>query len=551
MKLIKPTIISIVLFFVSTLLSGQSAYDSTLYYKIDVQSTADTTRFNISLHCKVNADTAIQIRLPQDYYGIQQLYRYVTKFETLKGSRADTSVNDPFRLIYPNEDREINIQYQLTFDKRSLEDYTYGPNFSKDNFQLFFCQWMLMVGKSNEMFYYDIQLNTPTSVWTKYTSVQSNPDHIRVYTSYNNQISSILGASRLPVYSFLINGKPLYVIVASEFNVLSKVIANTAFKIVEAQRNWLGDFDFPFFYISVNKRENNIAGTCINNMFTCFIDEKTDKDKLAWLFSHEMFHVWVGNKFYITTKQSLPINPFQWFHEGVNEYCARLILKEILQISTKDFVRFFNKDIVDIADNKFKAYSLSQIAQLAEAGKFNQEANKLAYYRGALLALRWQYQMEVSGTGKNMKEFIKYLFQEAKKSGAAMDQETFFTAGQLFGLDIKSDYEKYIVNGQPIDLPAGVFGEEYKLKEAKVPSFVSGFRVSNGVIDSVDISHNAYKAGLRPGMKFVGSLNGNRFGNIWDPFKPLTVIIKQNGVDKKISYKPTGKLHRLLQYIKD
>jgi predicted metalloprotease with PDZ domain len=512
--------------------------DSVLYYHIKVLPGDNKTDVEVSLRFRVQSDTAVNIRLPQDMYGVSALYRYVKNLTGENGSSVDSGRTIAHRRVTPNQQREVHVRYLLSYDQKSLSDYTYGPFVSPSDFQLAFCQWILLTGQSTDEYYYDVSMEKPSAKWNLYNSVSVDTYHFSKRASYSDMGTAVIGGSLSSFTTFYVKGKPVHIVMPDVFDIPKKQIINAVKKIVTSQRNWLSDFDFPFFYVALNNKEDNIAGVCDSTIFRCFLKKDVPESSLQWLLSHEMFHVWMGNKIYLTSARRLPIDPFQWFHEGVNDFYARLLLKETNLINTSQFIDFFNKDIINMADNRFSNYSLQKLCNLADSGKFNQEASKLAYYKGALMALRWQETLKGNGKQKTMKDFMLYIFQQVQKTNRPLTEESLFASGELFGLDIKSDYEKYIVNGNRIDVPQSLFSDTYTLEDKMIPAFNRGFSVNKGIVNITDTEHNAYKAGLRTGMEYIGGENANRFGNAWNPETPMVIIVKENGAERRISYMP-------------
>lgn len=525
-------------------ITDSSNVSDTLRYNLEVLPQKDRTDLKITLHFKVQSDTAVLVKLPQDMYGTPDLHRFVTSFLPIDGCEVSNSEKAGTKLVKPNKNGDIKIAYLLSYDPEVLKGISYAPAIAKNYFNLAFCQWILRIGKSDVVRSYNISFSAPSN-WSLYNSVSHNSSKIHINDSYLNIGSAVFGGTNKPVKKYLINGKPLMVIVNGDFLMGNNKIERAAYEVAKTQRNWFNDYNYPFYYVLVTERADNIAGTRINNMFKCFVKKDVKQEKLCWLLSHEMFHEWVGGKIYVSVPAGEPIDKFQWFHEGVNDYLARLLMMEMKWMNRQQFAETINDDIKNIADNSYRNYNFKQMATLADSGKFGQEASKLSYYRGALMALKWDTELKINKSRYSIKDFIRHLYKSGLKNEKGLEENEFFNAAAKFGIPMKQDYARYILNGEPITLPGNALGNSFLFKETLYALFERGFTMITAqqkkIIDGVTETSPAFAAGLRNGMELVSSANSNRFGNAWERDKPYFVTVRENGVEKTFSYMPLGK----------
>ena len=166
---------------------------------------------------------------------------------------------------------------------------------------------------------------------------------------------------------------------------------------------------------------------------------------------------------------------------------------------------------------------------------------KLSYYRGSLIALRWDQQLKAKGS--SLKKMIAYLFEKSKASNGELTDSDLYEFGEKYGLNFKQDIDRYIIEGQEIDLLTDAFSG-YQLQKDKIRLFYPGYDVTQSgrekVIQGVDINGPAYKAGLRDGMEYVRRKNSNRWSNSWSAKEPFTVFVKVDGTEKQIDFFPEG-----------
>jgi len=556
----KPFYLSVivtVLTFVSNFqLMGQKSKinieDSTVYYSIKPISLIDRTNLEVLVHFKTQSDTAIIVNLPEDYYGTPDLYRYVTVFDGKDGCKIKSADKPNKRLVTPNNKKEISIKYIISYDPKVMDDISFGPNTGSSHFHMAGCQWMLPIGNISLKHKYEIKIIEVPKGWHFYSSISYNPRKTLIYDSYENMISTAIGGGSQPYKQLIINGKPVYVFAAGNYTVSKDEIFNTVNKIVSLQRAWFDDYNFPFYNVTILPRTGIIAGTCIPNLFVCFIKPEITMNELNVLFSHEMFHTWLPNKIYIKLPKGQSDLKYEWFSEGFTDYFARKILLDEGLLTQEKFADLINRDILNIADNPNHSATYADLMTANKSGRYGTAYKKLSYYRGALIALNWETQIRKTGNGKLLKNLIRDLYDLSSKNNGEISEQTFFDIATNYGLDAKKDLEQYIMQGLPINPLPDALGKTFELKVTSMPLFDPGFSLEETFktrkIKAVVENGPAYKAGLRNEMDFVDLHNSNRFGNAWSSDKPMSVTVKINNLEQTIEFFPRGKSIPLMLY---
>lgn len=524
---------------------------ATISYRIQPVSTADRTELHISLSFTTDSDTAVIIPLPQDCYGTMDYYRFIRSFKAVNGCMLQTTGKPEERKVVPNSKKTIAVEYIISADPVELDGVAFGVNTSAQHFHFGGCQWMLPIGNTETTYRYEIKITDVPKGWQLYSSLSNNPENMVVESSYDALVSSAIGGGSQSFQEQIINGKPVRVFIAGNFEVPADSIFQSVFKIVNLQRQWFKDDDFPFYTVTVMQRSGIIAGTCIANSFVCFVKPEIKAAELNVLISHEMFHTWLPGKINIQLQKGESDLLYEWFTEGFAEYFARLILAEAGCMSEETFISLVNRDIINTADNPFHSFSYKELVAAKGGGA---ALKKLSYYRGALIAVLWEQQLREQGNSNTLKDFILALYAMARTKNGTVAAADFFTVGSSFGLKVKEDMEHYILNGQPIVLPEYLQGAGYVQKETAVPSFDPSFSLKETFtkrkISGVVENGNAWNAGLRNDMEFISIRNSNRFGNGWSPDEPMVVTAKEKAVEKRIIFYPRGKEMKLKLYYK-
>lgn len=524
----------------------QSLNAQTFHYQIKPIVAVDRTNLEVSLKYQTSKNEPITVKLPIDCYGTPNLSRFVTSFsgesETVVKNGKDTGE----KVIEPNSKGEIHLKYFLSFEPKM--DGTFSPNVGKDYFHIAGCQWLLQIGDLKEKRQHKIELIDAPKDWKLYSSLSPNPSKFEGVKSYWDLAITAIGGGQNGFSQFQVRGKSVSVFVRGKFAIPQTEILTAVRKIVTLQREKFNNFNQPFYNVIILPKENNVAGTRIENLFVSFFKSDVTRDQLYVLLSHEMLHNWLTADLIKLAKGELGLR-YQWFYEGFTDYFSRKLLLDAGLLSKHKFADLVNRDIINIADNPHKNTTYQDLVEATKTGKFNQSFNKLSYYRGALIALNWNVTIAERWKGKSLGDLIEDVYQLAIK--APISEQIFFELiKKNYGIDAKADFERYILRGEPISVPPNALGNSYKLIESSVPSFDAGFLLNESrqakKIIGVKPDGVAFRAGLRDGMELVNTENYNRFGNAWSPSSPLVIVIKENNQEKKFSFFPHGEAHKLM-----
>lgn len=174
---------------------------------------------------------------------------------------------------------------------------------------------------------------------------------------------------------------------------------------------------------------------------------------------------------------------------------------------------------------------------------------KLSYYRGSLIALSWNARIQQHDPTKDIFDLLEAL--KARATDGKASEEDLFAIGAEFGLDIRADFERHVLRGEPISPLADAIGG-YQLVTVPGPAHQTGFDVSatfrDRVIAGVDVNGPAHAAGLRDGMRFVRMSNVNTDSNSWRADLPASVRVMIDGVERQIDFMPYGSVEPQLRF---
>jgi len=537
----------ILLFLIMAATGSISAQDveinSPLAYTIVPTAEKATVKLDIEVSFKTTTDSTMTINLPRDYYGTPDIHRFVESVDGLEQTKVRWEKGFPDLTVQPNIDNEVRLKYSLRYVPDSLKGYAFAPNVCKDRFDVAGCQWLLQIGNLSQEYEYHFTISDAPENWNFYSTLSANPLETTITTSYEDLISSAMGGGSQAYRKILIQDQPVEIFMADEIQLPSDSLFDAVEEVMREQRGWFNDFDFPFYHVSIMPKEGVVAGTAVDNMFICFVREDIEADKLNLLLAHENFHTWLPNKIYVHPGKGEYNFKYEWLYEGFTDYLARKILRDAGFLSQDKFVELINQDIINQAENPANADTYEQLKEKARNRQFRSAEKKLAYYKGALIALRWDDQIRKNGKG-GLKDLITALYEEAKKQEGEIDEKTFFEVSGQFGIDAKKTLNTHIIEGKPVQVNRNVL-PGYVLQDTTIAAYDPGFNLretwTTRKISGVDPKGPAYKAGLRNGMKYVSIDNANRFGNNWQRSKPMTVTVEdEQGVRESFTFMPSN-----------
>ncbi len=533
--------------FVVLSLAGSVLGQTNINYELKPIPKVDRTDLAISVRFKSEKET--KIKFPPGCYGTPNIYKYVRQFEGKNGTTVKKAEKKTERVVTPNKNGKVSLKYILSFDPKIIENSAFAPKINPDFFSIAGCQWLLWIGEYEKKHDVSIEIVDAPKGWKFHSSIQQNAKKINLKASYSDLIATRIGgggASRI----FFIKNKPVSVFIKGRFDIPNKEIFDAVEKIVRVQRDWFGDYEQDFYNIVINERKGVVAGTAIENQFVCFVNSAVSKPALYKILAHEMFHNWLPIKMRIKREKEDHQVRYEWFFEGFTEYFAKKVLFDARLLSKEEFADSINKDIHSLADNSYKNITYKDLLSLAKARKFTSTHKKLSYYRGVLIALKWE--KELRKANKNLSDFTRSLYKFIQEKNAVINEREFFEFAKDYGVDAQGDFDKYILNGKSIEVSPKALGENFTATEREVPSFEIGFSLRESrrakKIAGVKENSSAYKAGLRDGMIYVRAKNSARFSNSWDAEKPLTVVVKVDEKEKKIEYFPHGKSIKIMQF---
>ena len=309
-------------------------------------------------------------------------------------------------------------------------------------------------------------------------------------------------------------------------------------RIARAQREYWNSGEEPFLVTitampPVAPGSISIGGTGLSDAFAFFATSNSEPTRLDQVMAHEMMHTWVPRRI-----GGMPRHEEQsdyWLSEGFTDWAAWRVLVRSGFWTPADFVRAFNEHLRD--------YDLSPVREAPNSdvvtGFWRDRATgDLPYRRGMLLATYWDKQVREATGGKRDFDDVLLHMQKLASSNNEKTTAAFLLAQaikEVADINIASDLKQYVELGKAIELPEDLFSADCKLTWIERPAFHRGFDVeatmaNKNIVSGVIENGNAWKAGLRDGMRIVKRVAGEIDNSqvelayeLMDGDKPLTL----------------------------
>lgn len=362
--------------------------------------------------------------------------------------------------------------------------------------------------------------------------------------------SIVVGGRDLRVTSLCAGGAPLRVATIGRYAFDVPGFETLATNIVATERRfWRSDDDRPFLItmtpVASASGKISYSGTGRSDAFALWMDTSADMSNLSWLLAHEYFHTWNYRRLgEIGEGDSEPFS--YWMSEGFTDFYARRLLLRAGLITPGAFASSWNGMLAAYARS---TYRTAPEAKAAADFWRNQDAEKLLYQRGAMLAALWDARLREAGHGNLDAVLRDQRRQRARATTAPSLTGLFTTTAAVHGLDVKPDVARYIERGEILALPPGTFGRCATVAKITRPVFERGYNADAtakaGVVTGLDPKSSAYDAGLRDGMRLLR----RSAGVPGDARVDYALVVIDRGMERTITFHPAGQTTETLQQI--
>ena len=378
--------------------------------------------------------------------------------------------------------------------------------------------------------------------------------------AFDNLFRTAFTAGEFEALSRAIGQKKLKVISTGSWSFSEKQLADKLSFILTAMNESWGDrpvdYHVSLLPLAPTNNMSGFTGSALNHAFVASGTENIELDFLTKFLTHEITHDWIplrlGHFPNCKDDNTNCAASIYWFSEGFTDFYSLWLLKEYEIITHDNFVKQTNENLITYFLSPARNVTNKNIQ---EDFWNDPDVERQPYLRGFLLAMNWNYDIFTKSEGTlDMTDALKALKDKARHNNGILVELTleYLTShfNEWTGLDIASQVETHIINGNTIIPNTNALGECFKTQSKPIYIYSLGFDVEaslgTGIFSGVDKDHNSYRAGLRDGMEFTEKVKGGG----GDTTQPIVLKVKDNNTLRNISYLPIGEKNvEIPQYI--
>jgi predicted metalloprotease with PDZ domain len=311
--------------------------------------------------------------------------------------------------------------------------------------------------------------------------------------------------------------------------------------VVKAGFDYWGDPPRDFL-VPLIRTGSDFGGRGLADGFLINAGTGADLRAFTRIFTHEHQHSWISRQ--IGGFPGTEDNLMAWLNEGFTEAVAARVLLRSGLWTLEEFVADLNASLLHYAISPERT---APNRRIQEARSSNFFVSKLAYDRGRLLALLWDYRLRGATSGRAGLDAVlqaqRRMARANRETGRRMSADLLLPIAvrQTAGIELGADLGRYVERGEAITLPPDLFAGCGVVEWTSQPAFDRGFdlaaTLNNGRrVTGLKVGGPAARAGLREGDRIrVSELP-------WpDSQTVLTYrVIQADGTERAVSYKPEG-----------
>jgi predicted metalloprotease with PDZ domain len=384
--------------------------------------------------------------------------------------------------------------------------------------------------------------------------VASDLENTRELSAREVTNSFLVGAPDLRVIERTVSGAPLRMALQGQLGFEDAAFADTMAKIVEAQRRFWGGsasaYFIPVIGMPAQGAGTSSLGTGRGDAFVMWATGNTPLRELTRVLGHETLHSWIDDQVGGRVEEEEGLE--YWFSEGFTDFYALRTLLAAGILSPADFVREMNQVLARYAASPARDAPNSRVKTEFWS---DPDVGQLPYDRGHLLAAVLDHELRRRTGGR---ADLDDVMRAQLKHVAARPPTDRTSAGRLLpvmvrdvaGYEIGPLLERHVQRGEPIELPADLYGDCAAVERVTEPEFHRGFdleatRKNGGVITGVRTDSPAYAAGLRDGMKLVR----REPGGVNHAMVEIAYVVSDGGTERAIRYLPQGRRRIAMQRV--
>lgn len=516
---------------------GQASPDRIDYTLTPILTNGALTAVQYDVRFRGDADGESALRLPGSWGGQNELWRSIEGLSVVSGATMTDGEGPNARVLTHRPNARVHLRYRL------IQDFAGAPNAEQGNAYRPVIQptYFHLIGDASLVTPEHFDTGTPVRLQTR------NMPRGWSFASDLEHGGLTLGR----VWSSITVGGDFRIIRNAEQNVRVAIrgawnftdadFGDDVVEIIAGQRRFFGDTPSPYLVTVVQLETPNgwtsIGGTGLGDAFAFFASPNATAAPITRTLAHEGLHSWIPGEVGGMPREDEALS--YWFSEGFTEFfTGRVLVREGLW-TPADFARDFNATLRAYAQSSVRTEPNSRI--LADFWS-NPEVQQLPYQRGRLLATMWDARIRRDSAQQATLDSIVLDMRERARGGDPLKAaDMFLVVAPRFALDPRADLAAHVDRGEPIVLPADLFGICGRVETREVPRFHRGFDIdatqaNNNIITGTDPALPAYAAGVRDGMVLIR----RDAGMIGDSEQEIAYVMRDGETERTFHYMPRG-----------
>ncbi len=532
-----------------------SAAPPLLTYIVQPVFDGKSLLLDIDLSFAGNADGTDTLHVPNRFAGLDALDHAILHLAALSPSTrlGDGSTPATRTLTYP-PGQIVHLHYQVRQEHTGPLDGPeayFRPLLNHTYFHFLGAGVWIYPGPANVPHTISLAWKNWPVNWTLACSFGIGPDPKPfTATPYQFQEAVFVGGD-FRLLPLAVRGKPVTVALRGHWPFPDEHFAQLAAHILEQERAFWQDDDFPPYLITLLPLETSPAeaadsgGLELTNSVALFQPNRDKgEDALRYVLAHELFHAWNADKISASGPASA------WFSEGVTDYYTRLLLLRGGLMSLDDYVKAWNKTLSDYVLAPASRMPQSKVAALFFA---DPDVCKTPYRQGALLAANWNSDLRRATQDRvSLDDILRDLLASSRALGENAPSSASLLPALIQkrgGPDITPDLLSVVQSGGLATPDPQALGPGYTLQTRRIPTYELGFDADallrDKTIAGLKPGSAAEQAGLRDGLRVLG-YDRIVFG---DPNQRIDLTIQDITGTHEVSFYPQGARIAVPQYV--
>lgn len=514
---------------------------------------AELKALDVEIRFTGDADGTTRIAWPEHWAGEDKLSQWARDFR-VEGAASVSEEANGARIIHAQPGAALTVRYRI------VSAYDHDPTvdeWQQQSWPIVRPRWFYAAGEG--LFAApDDRNDAPASFeWHGAPAgfgFASDLEQMTAKSTVNDVIESMLiGGYGLRVRGSATEGSGVRVATFGTFAFDADALAPVADRVIAAERSFWGtDIRAPFLVtmapLKPSANHMSFSGTGRGDAFAMWVGQDIPLKMLTYLLAHEYFHTWNPVRL-----GGLPDgageNESFWFSEGFTDFYARRLMVRAGLTSPAEFVDEWNEALL-----RYDTSPLRTTPNHVTAKSFwsDENAEKLPYDRGSLLAVLWNHRLRAKGKGGLdlvMHRQLAIAHKPSIKTGPYAP-DFFVRASRASGLDVRRDIANYVTRGLMVLLPKTAFGPCATVQTSRRPAFDRGYdpdatTAAGNIVHGLRADSPAYAAGLRNGMHILKRISGVPGDSTTD----YVLQVSDGGRERSIRFRPAGHKSYLVQKV--